>query len=64
MREVALRDLAERYMEVALRPLSPEASDTLLRNLLNVEALPAHVQQAILSKSEGNPLFLEEVIGP
>ena len=62
VREVALRDLAERYMEVALRPLSPEASDTLLRNLLNVEALPAHVQQAILSKSEGNPLFLEEVI--
>lgn len=54
--------LAERFSRLDLEPLSAGSSQTLLANLLYVEALPEAIRSLILRKSEGNPFFLEEVI--
>jgi class 3 adenylate cyclase len=48
--------------EVQLEPLSNDDSRSLVANLLAIESLPAATQQLILSKAEGNPFFVEEVI--
>ncbi len=58
---VAARQLGRRT-ELALAPLSEAASRVLVSNLLEVEALPDGVRRLILSKAEGNPFFVEEVI--
>lgn len=62
LREVILRDYADRYTEIALTPLSREDSTALVRNLLQIDDLPARLRQVILEKTEGNPFFVEEVI--
>ncbi|HET6782084.1 MAG TPA: tetratricopeptide repeat protein, partial [bacterium] len=61
LRDVVLRDYVDRYTEVSLQPLSPEHSDELVRNLLQVSDLPAGVRHLVLERSEGNPFFVEEV---
>jgi predicted ATPase len=48
--------------ELHLAPLSESDSRQLMHNLLEIEALPDSVRQLILSKAEGNPFFVEEVI--
>jgi class 3 adenylate cyclase len=58
----ARKSFSERLVEVALSPLAPEDSRQLVSNLLEIEALPGVVREAILKKSEGNPFFVEEVI--
>ncbi len=58
----ARESLGERYTEITLGPLSERESRQLVANLLEIESLPAHVQQAILQRAEGNPFFVEEVI--
>ncbi len=52
----------DRYIEVALRPLSPDESESLVDGLLAVSELPREVVDAIGGRAEGNPFFLEEVI--
>lgn len=47
---------------ILLQRLSDEAGADLLGQLLNVEAMPESARRMILSKAEGNPLFLEEVL--
>ncbi|MDH3676153.1 MAG: AAA family ATPase, partial [Anaerolineae bacterium] len=47
---------------IELSPLTSEESGQLLDNLLGPDALPATVRQLIVSKAEGNPFYLEEVI--
>ena len=47
---------------IALEPLTPEESDTLVGFLLTIDALPAPVHDAILERAEGNPFFLEEIV--
>jgi len=49
-------------LELHLAPLTEQDSRQLVSNLLNVEALPDDVRAMILSKAEGNPFFVEEVI--
>jgi class 3 adenylate cyclase len=49
-------------IEIYLAPLSEADSKQLVSNLLEIEALPEHVRHLILSKAEGNPFFVEEVI--
>ncbi len=49
-------------LELHLAPLTEAESKTLVGNLLQVEALPAHLRELILAKAEGNPFFVEEVI--
>ena len=48
--------------EIRLDPLSAEATRTLVGALLTIESLPAATRDLILTKAEGNPFFVEEVI--
>jgi class 3 adenylate cyclase/tetratricopeptide (TPR) repeat protein len=54
--------LGTRYTEIVLEPLDASHAQELLGNLLYVEDLPESVRELILSKAEGNPFFVEEVI--
>jgi predicted ATPase len=49
-------------IELHLAPLSDADSKVLVSNLLQVEALPENLRHLILSKAEGNPFFVEEVL--
>jgi class 3 adenylate cyclase/tetratricopeptide (TPR) repeat protein len=51
-----------RYGELSLQPLTSEDSERLIAEILTVSNLPTHLHQLILSKAEGNPFFVEEVI--
>ena len=55
-----------RYASVAasieLGPLTDADSLRLVENLLKIENLPVATRQLILSKAEGNPFFLEELL--
>lgn len=48
--------------QVRLQPLTESDSRELVANLLEIESLPEAVRSAILTRSEGNPFFVEEVI--
>jgi predicted ATPase len=48
--------------EIRLQPLDEDASRQLVSNLLEIESLPEDVRRAILTRAEGNPFFVEEVI--
>jgi len=52
----------EALTEIRLDPLSMDDSRTLVANLLRIESLPADTRDLVLSKAEGNPFFVEEVI--
>jgi serine/threonine protein kinase/class 3 adenylate cyclase len=59
----AARDLlGRRLAELTLRELSEADSALLIANLLDNAALPEATRKLILSKAEGNPFFVEEVI--
>jgi class 3 adenylate cyclase len=48
--------------EISLRALSESESNQLVSNLLDSSNLPKPVYNIIMNKTEGNPLFVEEVI--
>ena len=52
----------ERFIEIALRELTPSQSDRMIDSLLSVESLAEPVRGLILNCSQGNPFFVEEVI--
>lgn len=58
----AQRNYHHRLTEIPLEPLTPEESGLLVRNLLRAAEIPEQLQSWILERSEGNPLFLEEII--
>jgi serine/threonine protein kinase/class 3 adenylate cyclase len=59
----AARDLlGGRLTELPLRELNEADSQQLIANLLGHAALPEATHQLILSKADGNPLFVEEII--
>jgi len=59
----AARDLfGDALTEIRLDPLSSQDSRTLVANLLQIESLPVATRELILTKAEGNPFFVEEVI--
>jgi len=58
----AWRKCVDRYTELRLNPLSTTESRQLVESLLEIENLPEGVKEAILTRSEGNPFFIEEVI--
>ena len=62
VREVAERDHPHIHRIVELDPLPEDDSRELVSALLSVEGLPESVRSTILSRAEGNPFFLEEVI--
>ncbi len=47
--------------QLALRPLSVEASRRLLQSVVGDAPLRPEVERAVLSRAEGNPFFLEEL---
>jgi class 3 adenylate cyclase/tetratricopeptide (TPR) repeat protein len=50
------------YTSIFLEPLSREDADRLVGFLLSIEDLPAAVHERILTRAEGNPFFLEEIL--
>ena len=59
----AVRDLfGDALVEIRLDPLSGDDTRTLVANLLHLESLPKETREHILTKAEGNPFFVEEVI--
>ncbi|MDJ0923445.1 MAG: adenylate/guanylate cyclase domain-containing protein [Acidimicrobiia bacterium] len=58
----AERELGEAFVESKLQPLDDRESRQLVANLLEIESLPADVRALVLSRTEGNPFFIEEVV--
>ncbi len=58
----ARRKCLDRYTELTLHPLSSHQSRLLVESLLEIDNLPEPTKDVILTKSEGNPFFIEEVI--
>ena len=48
--------------EIRLEPLTEADSRTLVANLLEIESLPDRVRDLIMTRAEGNPFFVEEVV--
>jgi class 3 adenylate cyclase/tetratricopeptide (TPR) repeat protein len=53
---------ARNLAKVNLTPLAPAETARLIANLLGSAVLPAEVQQAILDRSGGNPLYAEQFV--
>ena len=51
-----------RYVPIILEPLDEVSSRQLVANLLEIEDLPEKVRSLILTRAEGNPFFVEEMI--
>jgi predicted ATPase len=49
-------------VELHLEPLSGADSAQLVANLLNSATLPESLRELVLARTEGNPLFVEEVL--
>jgi len=62
IKEIAARQYRYRHSDIWLDPLSPVESKTLVKNLLQSEALPLELQERILNQAEGNPFYVEEII--
>jgi tetratricopeptide (TPR) repeat protein len=54
-------ELADRCTTIELEPLTGGQSRALIAELLPVEGFPEDVRTRILDRTEGNPLFVEEV---
>jgi len=50
------------YRAIHLAPLSNADGHTLVRHLLAIDGLPNGVRDLIVTRAEGNPFFVEEVI--
>src|SRR5690606_22320115 len=58
----SFKGAAARLTLIRLQPLSGGDARSLISELLGLEMLPSSTSSTILSKAEGNPLFLEEVV--
>jgi ABC-type oligopeptide transport system substrate-binding subunit/class 3 adenylate cyclase len=63
LRELAARDYAHRTLVLDLPALPGEAERELLNGLVGADTLPVHVAERLLEAAEGNPFFLEELVG-
>jgi oligopeptide transport system substrate-binding protein len=63
IRETVARDYEHRHTDIWLRPLSASDSAVLVGNLLQVEDLAPRLKERILEVAEGNPFYVEEIIG-
>jgi class 3 adenylate cyclase/tetratricopeptide (TPR) repeat protein len=60
--EKIAREFVHCATEIALHHLAPTDGQQLLTNLVGIEHWPVDMFGLILSRTEGNPLYLEEVI--
>ena len=56
------QDYPDRFTELNLWPLTDAESRQLIQQLLRIEQMPKSAEDLLLSRAEGNPLFLEEVL--
>jgi ABC-type oligopeptide transport system substrate-binding subunit/class 3 adenylate cyclase len=63
VKELAARELPHRTREVALEALSGEADRELLDAVVGEGTLPPGLESRILGHAEGNPFYIEELIG-
>jgi adenylate cyclase len=61
LREAAVRRYEQTYTELWLHPLPQEATEQMVKHLLT-ENVPQPVLDLTWQKTEGNPLFIEEVV--
>jgi class 3 adenylate cyclase/tetratricopeptide (TPR) repeat protein len=54
--------LGNGFHSIELEPLQGDQTETLLNNLLDANELPKSIRDLIVSKGEGNPFFIEEII--
>jgi len=61
-----LATLRERYdgihTEILLAPLNRYESEILTKNLMKVNIFPSAIREQIIMRTEGNPLFIEEIV--
>lgn len=50
------------FYSIEIAPLREDQTETLLNNLLGINDLPRTIQELIITKAEGNPFFVEEMI--
>ncbi|MBI5574351.1 MAG: AAA family ATPase [Elusimicrobia bacterium] len=50
------------YTQIFLKPLSKEETREMVSSLLEEEFLPGDISNAIIEKSEGHPLYVEEMV--
>ena len=62
IREKAAREFNFCHTEISLQPLDRNGSQALLQNLVGQAGWPPAVQALLLDRTEGNPLYLEEVL--
>jgi class 3 adenylate cyclase/predicted ATPase/Tfp pilus assembly protein PilF len=62
IRERVAREFPYCATEITLDRLSPDETQQLLSNLIRLTQWPLSVQDLILRRVEGNPLYLEEVL--
>jgi ABC-type oligopeptide transport system substrate-binding subunit/class 3 adenylate cyclase len=63
IKEAAARELPHRTRELALEALSGDAERELLHSLVGAGTLPAELEQRVLDDAEGNPFYVEELVG-
>jgi ABC-type oligopeptide transport system substrate-binding subunit/class 3 adenylate cyclase len=63
VKETAARRFAHRTRDVELEPLSGDADQELLNALVGPGTLPVELEKRILTHAEGNPFYLEELVG-
>lgn len=62
IKSTGAEELGERFNELTLWPLTNEESRQVIKHLLKIDPMPGELEKLLLSRAEGNPLFLEEVI--
>ena len=50
------------YQQLELLPLTPDAADALLRDLVGADTAVAAICALIQERAEGNPFFIEEIV--
>lgn len=62
MRQKVEREFPHCAAEIGLHPLAPAESQELLTNLVRIASWPAEMRELILGRTEGNPLYMEEML--
>ncbi len=54
--------IGPRLRRIDLSNLNEENSQAMVRNLIDIDEIPAIIRDVVLAKSEGNPYFIEELV--